>query len=281
MQCIFRGKIIAMVSSKPSPGGRDMKAADREHPLAMSASVCPGPRRSKRKILISPEDSPVLTTTKKARKSKASRHVLATYPVRPPPPTMMVLPLDVHKKFLQYLDVRSMEALASTCSYFYQMVHGRYITRLNIPFSGNFLAEMKKAQIIEKKSLLRLECKKLKMNDQHTFSKFADSGFQVQQYLLESQMDLLSLSRIRELDLVPDFMEAQVTSFSISMWECAKNFDHILLTQLSRLGVLNNISRLDIVLGMEDLSHDLWKEIIPDLTSLVELRLVVLERRAG
>ena len=256
--------------------GRPRLSAGSDKKAACADSVTPQLRRSKRKsslgsVVISP------VTAKKARKSKEDKYsVLASAALAlPPPPTLLSLPLDIHEKFLQYLDVKSQEALSSTCSYFDQMIRGRHLMRVDIPFAKEFLSELKAAQTIEKKPLLRLECKVLSAS--HMFD---DSGFLAQEYILESQMNLLSLSKLREVNLVPDDIQTRINIRNTSMWECAKDFDHIILSRLSRVGVLNNISRLDIVLGMEELAHLLWKDILPGLTNLVELHLVVLERRA-
>lgn len=259
--------------------GRPRLSAGSDKKAAGADSVSPQLRRSKRKSTLGSEViSPV--TAKKARKSKENKHSVLASSIAltlSPPPTILSLPLDIHLKLLQYLDVKSQEALSSTCSYFDQMIRGRHLMRVDIPFSREFLSELTAAQTIEKKPLLRLECKAL--SGSHMFDA---SSFLAQEYIIESQMNLLSLSKLREVNLVPDDIQTRINirNTSTSMWECAKDFDHIILSRLSRVGVLNNISRLDIVLGMEELAHLLWKDILPGLTNLVELHLVVLERRA-
>ena len=252
-------------------------------------------RRSKRKVPSTKEVSTVFDTpppsSKKARRGRSWTSIAA----RSPPPSLLSLPYDVQDLLTRYLDVKSLEALAQTCSHFDLMINGRYLTSVNIPFNlKGFMAEVMRSEVLEKKPLLRLECKKLDSDripqpggqdiiscQGDSLIRFMDSGFQMKQYVLEFQMGLLSLSSVREVDLVPDNIRNQVASISPVMWECAEDFDHVILSHLAGLGALKNISRLDILLGIEDISHDLWKKYLPSLTSLLELNITVLERRAG
>ena len=61
------------------------------------------------------------------------------------------------------------------------------------------------------------------------------------------------------------------------MWNCGQEFDLALLWKLNTDGCLSNISRLDILLGRENLSRNLWKNFMPAMVSLVELNITVLE----
>ena len=57
---------------------------------------------------------------------------------------------------LLFLDVPSLEQLASTSTFFHQLIKGQTITNLHIPFSQKFLLEIQKAGVIEKKPVLRI-----------------------------------------------------------------------------------------------------------------------------
>jgi len=258
-------------------------------------TVAPQLRRSKRKGAgtCSPRCSPPPSTKKSKRGGK-------DWAFSKPPATMMTLPWEVQFELTRYLDVASLEALSQTCSHFDSLINGRYLTTINLPFTinGGFMNEIKKSKVIEKKALLRLECKKPR-NDlsslqehlpsilsqdshySHSLYQFVDTCHVVKQYVLETQLDLLDLSKLRELDFVPENIRQEVSNFTVSMMECALSFDHIIASRLGRVGALANISRLDIMLGLEETGHDLWKKYLPSLNNLLELNIVVLERKAG
>ena len=147
-------------------------------------------RRSKRKVASSKEVSTVFDSPPPS--SKKARIAA--------PASLVSLPYDVQNLLTRYLDVRSLEALAQTCSHFDLMINGRYLTSVNIPFNPNrgLMAEVKRSDVLEKKPLLRLKCK-----ISYSFIQFMEAGFHAKQYLLESQMGLLCLSSVREVDLVP------------------------------------------------------------------------------
>ena len=252
-------------------------------------------RRSKRRFPISSkEDSSAvldgsLPTVRKVRRrtgrSKTANRVIVT--ASPAPPTLLTLPYDVLRGVLGYLDVMSIEALGNTCSYFDLMIYGSFLTTVNVPMSlsGGFLGEVRSKDVLQKKPLLRLECKKPRREagsdlpqQVHSLVKFAEAGFEVREYILDSQMRLLSLSKLRELDLVPEDVD---DTFTASLWECAQHLDCLILYKLDILDALKNISRLDVVLATEELSLQLWKAGMPSLINLLELNIMVLERKAG
>ena len=68
---------------------------------------------------------------------------------------------------------------------------------------------------------------------------------------------------------------------SSGMWDCGQQLDLSILSELATQGCLRNISRLDILLSMENISRKLWKVFMPAMVSLVELNITVLERKAG
>ena len=57
-------------------------------------------------------------------------------------------------------------------------------------------------------------------------------------------------------------------------------FEMAILSQLSRLGVLRNISRLNLLLVSNEMGELLWKEVIPQMRSLLKLDITVVERMA-
>ena len=88
------------------------------------------------------------------------------------------------------------------------MINGRYLTSVNLPFGEEFLNDIKESKILEKKPVLRLQCKNVShyptiTNLQDPLSLFVDSSVELKQYIIESQLSLLYLSKVRELDLVP------------------------------------------------------------------------------
>ena len=97
--------------------------------------------------------------------------------------------------------LQSLEALSQTCSHFDLRINGRYLTTLNLPFGEEILNDMKESKIFEKKPVLRLQCKSISQQD--PFSLFVDSSYEVKKYVIEAQLSLLYLSKVRELDLVP------------------------------------------------------------------------------
>ena len=188
-------------------------------------------RRSKRKLAFIKEDNTVSDippqTIKKAKKvsAKKVKKVLAKKVKKVSAKdssktelrkaaTLMSLNYDAQDKLLQYLDVKvrllsvkkyhphivffnhqSLEALSKTCSYFDQMINGRYLTTVNLPF-GRFINDIKQSEILEKKPVLRLQCK-------DDLDMFVDTSLEIKQYLIETQLSLLDLSQVQEVDLVP------------------------------------------------------------------------------
>ena len=75
------------------------------------------------------------------------------------------------------------------------MINGRYLTTVNLPF-GRFINDIKQSEILEKKPVLRLQCK-------DDLDMFVDTSLEIKQYLIETQLSLLNLSQVQEVDLVP------------------------------------------------------------------------------
>ena len=159
------------------------------------------------------------------------------------------------------------------------MINGRYRTTVNLPFNEGILKEIKESEVFEKKPVLRLQCKSVA--DEDPLHLFVDSGPGVKEYLLESQLSLLNLSKVREVDLIPVNIQEEINFRSSAMWDCGQQFDQAILSQLAKEGCLSNISRLDILLSREDISRNLWKDFMPAMVNLMELNITVLERKAG
>jgi hypothetical protein len=76
-------------------------------------------------------------------------------------PTLTTLPYVVTTNFLLYMEVETLENLSSTCSFFDQMIAGKFLTSINFPFRVNFISEVRNADCLDKKPLLKLRCKKV------------------------------------------------------------------------------------------------------------------------
>jgi len=204
-----------------------------------------------------------------------------------PSPTLLTLPVEVQNRFLSYLDVTSIESLGRTCSHFDLLINGRFLTSLSLPLDHNFLQELTETNTLEKKPLLRLESNKPRESGNkeddtwygHFMAKFIDSKRSLKDYIIHSQMSLLSLSQVREIDLVAKGFRGEDLKNSTSMLECFQTLDRIILRQMSSLGHLANISRLDIMIVEDDFCQTLLKEFIPSLTNLLELGITIGERK--
>ena len=218
-----------------------------------------------------------LPRASKTKKAKRSRKEL------PPPPTFEDLPYDVLDHLLQFLDVESLTALGRTCSQFDLLINGRYLTTARLPFrkDGTFMKEIKGSEVIEKKPVLRIRCRRVQNWPELTAGKFQ----------LDTHMDLLSLRKVREVDLFPgNIPDASPNYGLIQMWTQCQEFDRynifirnfctgnwylrIILHRLSEGGALRHISRLNIMFANRD--HGLYIEkIMADMTNLLELNLFV------
>ena len=160
---------------------------------------------------------------------------LVTVPSR----KLLQLPLAVFEHLLLFLDVSSLEVLSTTCSFFHQLISGRHITSLHFPFSTQFLTELSLSHNIEKKPVLSLHS--TKADD----TKVPDDEDVFVEYMVASQLALLSLTRLRELHLVPSNLEAADVASRPSSTRISSfvEFDRILLRQISGLGGLASITR--------------------------------------
>ena len=202
----------------------------------------------------------------KEKKAKGARKEL------PPPPTFQGLPYDVLDHLLQYLDVQSLTALGRTCSQFDLMIFGRYLTSVRLPFkkNGAFMKEIRAAEVIEKKPVLRIICRRFDTYDYHPFLK-VNAG----KYQLDINMDLLNLKKVREVDLFPgEIPDGHLTQVMVQKWTQSQDFDKIIMDRLADVGALRNISRLNIMFTNMRQGQFIEK-IMKDMPNLLELNLFV------
>ena len=88
-------------------------------------------------------------------------------------------------------------------------------------------------------------------------SNLVKSTLGVREYVLHSQMALLQLDQVREIQLVPRDISPE------------HHADKIIMRQMSRLDILRNLSRLEIMIVDEDFSQTVLKEFMPKLTNLL------------
>ena len=266
------------------------RGAEQDVTATVQPLTPPDLRRSKRIRNSLQQQTSIFETPPSSSKKQSKRPVTAkkSKPVLAensgPPPTLMSLPYEVQLKLLSYLDVSSLESLAATSSQFDLLIHGRFLTSLAVPFDASFLQEIAATDTVQKKPLLRLQCIKPRGEGEvgsveHFMSTFVESKHGVREYILHSQMALLQLDQVREIDLVPrDISPEQMKNHP--MWDSFQDFDKIIMRQMSRLDILRNLSRLDIMIVDEDFSQTVLKEFMPKLTNLQEFSLTITERRA-
>ena len=169
--------------------------------------------------------------------------------------------MSVLERLLLYLDVSSLEWLANSCSFFRQLVYGSCITTLEFPFSRDFIKEVAQSRAIEKKPLLRLRSSK---KDDTTVPDDEDVFVE---YMVSSQLALLNLTKLRELHLLPALPEVAGEPPSSSRISCLVEFDRIILGQLSQVGCLGRITRLEILVN-KHCYLDLYMGELPGLLYL-------------
>ena len=225
------------------------------------------PRKDKKRKVSSAKEIPSSSGCKRVKQEGPA--------LSPPRLSLMTLPSDVHYLLLQYLDVTSMRRLALTCSHFDSLIKGRYLTSVSLPMlsTDSFMKEVKKAQTIEKKPLLRiLRRKPVSMN-----SSYYAWCYETNPKVVDFQICLLNLEKVQEVEFGPKKKVCEVTETTARAWADLVVVDKFIFTRLSALGALRNISRLDVTIPEENYAKYLWKEIIPEV-KLLKLRLTVVER---
>jgi len=219
-------------------------------------------RRSNRKR---PTTTSSSTPAKKVKKSRAA----ASSPVVTP--SLTTLPYLVTRKLLLYFDVNTLENLSKTCSYFDQFISGRFLTSLDFPLPLDFINEVATTSRLEKKPLLKIRCKK----DGMLFKLNSSSS----NYMFKSQLSLLSLDKVRELDFVPAVVQldgnAEVQAMKTTTRFKYEKFDLRLLHHIKSMGSLEHVSRLDILFN--DCWTQQWHRTLQMFPRLVELGITLLK----
>ena len=228
----------------------------------------PGDVDTQRKIKkIKPKkrkDSSVLASLPRSKKVKASTTSVGTITT-----TFLGLHFEVLDHLLKFLDVKSMEALGRTCSQMDLLINGRYLTSVKLPFPkrGAFMKEIKAAEVIEKKPVLKVVVPRARSH-----VEFLEGRYQ-----LDTHLCLLSLKKVREVDLFPGKIPESPLSQAMiraQKWSESQEFDRIILDRLSDLGALRNISRLTITFH-ESTQGLFIEQMMPALTNLQEFNLFV------
>ena len=118
--------------------------------------------------------------------------------------------------------------------------------------------------------MLRLQCTKPWTEGEvgsveHFVSNLVKSTLGVREYVIHSQMALLQLDQVREIQLVP----RDISPEHHEVLDSFQTFDKIIMRQMSRLEILRNLSRLEIMIVDEDFSQTVLKEFMPKLTNLL------------
>ena len=176
-----------------------------------------------------------------------------------------------------YLDVNTLESLSATCSYFDELISGRLLTSIDLPLPHDFTNEVAFTSKLEKKPLLKLRCKKTDENFWKIFPTTFLTPNSTALYMLQSQLSLLSLDKIRELDLVPGGLSRRVGGIkrinTDSKWK-NEEFDSMLLHGIESVGSLEHVTRLDILFNDTSFPSESYRSILPRLK---ELGLTILE----
>jgi len=216
--------------------------------------------------------------------AKKARRTPVTSPL--PVPTLTTLPYVVIQTLMMYFNVDTLEILSKTCSFFDQIISGKFLTTIEFPFPVDFNNELASSNV-EKKPLLRIKCKKSK--DQVSIlpdvSSSACSMHKIMMktlpdamdYIVKSQLSVLSLNLLRELDFVPEGLDRRGVVTRI-LPEKTKftydKFDARMLIQLNRMGSLRHVTRLYMLVDHNFFLHPALSAMFP---SLIELGLCLVE----
>ena len=226
-----------------------LRLSKRRH---RSASSCFGLAPSPRKRL---RPGRVSTGVRPARRMPGQ----ARLPVRR---CLLELPLAVLERLLLFLDVAALARLAATCSFLQQLVAGRHIIVLDFPFNRAFVRELAAAATVEKKPVLRL--RSLKDDD----TAVPDDEEVFVEYMVQSQLALLSLTKLREVHLVPPGLDATTSATQVAGFVL---FDRILLrclaTPCAPRCALANLTRLDVLVD-KSCHLEEFMEFLPNLLHL-------------
>ena len=130
------------------------------------------------------------------------------------PPTLLSLPFVVQKHLLQFFDVKSLECLSSTCSFYDQMIAGSNLLTLDFPLTMSMLEEIRNTDEIQKKPLLKLNCKKSKKSEELPKS-FRPDGAEIGENFISAH-DLVSMDWLRRSHTaIKYFVAVQLAPFSV------------------------------------------------------------------
>jgi len=204
--------------------------------------------------------------------SKAPRVVVKRLPTSESRPVLQLvqMPALVLRRITHFLDVTSLENLAATCDFFHKLVTARGVTTLNIPFSNKFIAELNAVKTFHKKQVFRL-CS-LKEDD----TCVPDDEAVFVEYMISSQLALVDLKKLREVELMPKTMETQVERATNSRLAVFVDFDRVLMRRLDQLGCLTNLTRLEVLVDKQCY----LEEHMPNLSNLIKLGLTVTSLKA-
>ena len=197
---------------------------DGSYEASYDPSLVSGLRRSKRKSCnLNLFMTPPPTVKKKKQEPRVKNEAKQV--------CLTSLPRLVLEKLLQFLDVPSLHNLSVTCSLFDQLIAGQYIISINIPFPTEFLSELKSVSSIEKKPLLKIECRKFENYRSKDLQMLVgvELGYcpNILEYLLGTQLSLLDLGKLREIDLIQGNLDASTQDM-----EKLHSFDEELLHQI-------------------------------------------------
>eukprot|EP00092_Neocalanus_flemingeri_P015690 GFUD01016984.1.p1 GENE.GFUD01016984.1~~GFUD01016984.1.p1 ORF type:complete len:457 (-),score=113.51 GFUD01016984.1:76-1446(-) len=240
-------------------------------------------RRSTRKRSMPPGFTSMFSSPPPS--AKKSRKAPKVPPLPVIPPTLLTLPYCAISRLLLCLDVASLENLSATCYYFDQLIAGKFLLALHFPFPVGFIKEVMADNCFEKKPLLKISCKKSWEDFQtipdlpgdlsessSTHKLIIGNSPDMMDYLVFSQMSLLSLHKLRELDLVPDSVRIDGRVLGHRIMDSYSNFDCSLLRHISSLGSLSCVTRLDVLVD-----HNLYLEqYMLQMPNLLELGLSIL-----
>jgi len=237
--------------------------------FSLNPSLVSGLRRSKRK---SCDLKLFMTPPPTAKKKKQEPRVKKVAQIV----CLTSLPSLVLEKLLQYLDVKSLENLSATCRLFEHLTAGQYLLSINIPFPTEFLRELNSVTFIEKKPLLKIECRKLENYRSKDLQMLVgvELGYcpNILEYLLGTQLSLLDLSKLREIDLIQGNLDVSTQDM-----EKLHSFDEELLHQIGSFGSFANVTRLQVMMDERSI---FLKEHIQMMPSLIELGLHIHTRKS-
>ena len=213
-----------------------------------------------------------------------------------PKPTLLTLPYLAVQNIFSHMDVTSLEQLSQTCSYFDQLINGKYLTSLCVPFDAHFLKEISTTNVVEKKPLLKLKCPKSAelfkvvyddvdvpsvktqmMSQMSVHRVLVDITPNINtDYMIHLQLSFLNLEELREIDLIPDTTSATHPLVHHRGHNC---FDFAILKHLSMNSWLDNVTKFSIMIPMGDSHYYIDSYLGPNtMPNLRELEVVVASR---